>query len=260
MDPLITKVEQAVVARGFASTTAIDRWADTHADEVGPISGALAVARRWSASGRRTADHPSRRCRCGRRWEVVDNSATVHHVVVPAGAICTGWPVLGVPPSWYTPGGLIPHKPKDIRYVLAARHGLVLDPGTEVRALVDDRDTHHLIAPPRPPATEDLGPFTLSQTLTRTALRGFDQARPHVDSEPYAGPDWARSLPGYSFDERSLDRPWELRSIAMVLAIASQPPRREHQLLDEITTIAEKLPVRASIYTAWLWALARMTH
>lgn len=260
MTSLITKVEHAVIARGLAVATAIDRWADTHADEVGPIEGTLTVAHRWSASDRPVTDRSGRRCSCGRRWQIMDNTAAVHHVVVPSADICTGWPVLGVPPSWYEPRGPIPRKPKDLRHILAARHGLDLDPSTEVRVVVDDRDTHHLIAPRRPPATEDLGPFTLSQTLSRTALRGFDEARPHDDGEPYAGPDWAQELPGYSFDERSLDRPWEQRSIAMVLAIASKHPRREQQLLDEITTIAEKLPVRASIYTAWLLALARISH
>lgn len=261
MVSLIALVERAVVARGLASPTAIDHWVDAHADEVGPIRGALTVARRWGAPGCPTGPGPGgERCSCGRRWRVVDNTPAVHHVVVPARDTCSGWPVVGVPPSWYVPGGPVLGNSQDLHRVLETRFGLDLAPGARVRVLVDDGDTHHLVAPLRPRSTEEWGPVELSLSLSRSALRGFDRARPYATGEPSAGPAWARRLPGYSFDERSLDRPWELRSVAMTLAVGSENPGREQQLIDEISTVAEQLPVQASIYTAWLWALARLSH
>src|SRR5690606_25305746 len=126
---------------GLVSTAAVDRWADAHADEVGPIHGAVAVAHRWT-TGPKPPPETIGTCGCGRRWRLVDNGSARHHVVLPAGRSCTGWPVLGVPPSWWRRELA---DDKDLRAYLARERGLELDRSTELAVLVDDRSTHHLV-------------------------------------------------------------------------------------------------------------------
>ncbi|MEU6697786.1 nitrile hydratase subunit alpha [Pseudonocardia sp. NPDC046786] len=245
------RLEQELVGRGVAGPGAIGRWSDAHADELGPRWGSQAVARVWL----RRADGLGR-CGCGRRWRLVRDTASVRNVIVPAApgvASCSGWRVLGMPPSWYRPA---PGAPRRVRFELSEGLGHRLDTNRRVRIWTDDPVTHHLVVPIAPQA--DLGPFELAGLVGRLALRGLSGVARQAD--PPVGPRWAQRYPGYPLDERIVERPWELRAVALLLATAEGNPALRAPMSTELTAAAEKLPVRGSIYTAWLQVLARLAR
>lgn len=239
MDLLVNLAERAVLRHGLTTADTIDRWYDHHADEVGPRAGARAVARIWTGTGRPdTADAAGARlgrCGCGRVWRTHRDTPGVRNVVLPAGTGCSGWPVLGVPPSWYRPRS---------EYLLdVAGH---TGPGVRTAIWSDSARVHHLVVPGAPARCTD-GPADLEGRVSRAALRGLDPA-----PSP-APPDarWARGMPGYDLDERLLDRPWQLRAVALVLAVGTDRPD-----LRPLLAAAVAAAPSAEVYAAWPAAAA----
>lgn len=211
---MVDLVGRAALRRGLTTTEAVDRWYDHHADEVGPRTGARAVARVWSGAARNGGagglGDDLGRCACGRVWRAHHDTDTVRNVVLPGAPGCSGWPVLGVPPSWYRP-----------RSEYLFETVTPDDPAVRTAIWTDSPRTHHLVVP-RVPAGETRGPADLESQVGRAALRGVPVAS--ADPAPPGDPEWARALPGYVLDERLLDHPWELRALALVLAIGTDRP------------------------------------
>ena len=63
---------------------------------------------------------------------VVENTTTVHNLVVCTLCSCYPWPVLGLPPVWYKSAPYRSRAVSDPRGVLA-EFGTTLDPDTEIR-------------------------------------------------------------------------------------------------------------------------------
>lgn len=236
MNPLLDRLEGELLGRGLVTRDSVDRWTDRHADEVGPRHGAQAVARVWGSGRHLDATAAGAavlgRCACGRRWRYVPDTPTVRNVVLPGTPRCTGWRVLGAPPIRY--------REPDART------------GRQVTFWSDDATTHHLVVPLRPIEARDAGPFELAALVSRTALRGFEDTPPPPTATPA---EIGCGLPGYAHDERALDSPWELRVFALLLATLTDSPDREPSLRAEVERAAKDLPVRRSIYVAWLRAL-----
>lgn len=257
MDTLLERLEGELIGRGLTTRASINHWTDLHADEVGPRRGAQVVARLWDADSWDAVSACTElldRCACGRRWRIVRNSPTVHNVVIPVAGGCTGWRVLGVPPSWYNVR-LRCQGSSDLAALLRREHGVSRDPA-HVRMWSDSPEVHHVVVPLRPDLRRDMGSFELAALVSRAALRGFGttstRSRDHCPSQE---PVWAHEFPGYGFDERTFDNPWELRTVALVIATTRDSPHLRSEIRDDLERIAPELPVRASIYTAWLWAL-----
>ncbi|QJY45710.1 nitrile hydratase subunit alpha [Pseudonocardia broussonetiae] len=244
MDTTVQRLEDRMLAGGLTTARSIDRWSDLHADEVGPRHGAQAVARLWDRPDPAAVHAPGlRRCPCGRRWRLLHDSTAVRNTVVPTAGTCTGWRVLGIPPSRYGP------------------HDVDRGPETHLRFWSDTTTVHHLVVPVRPERSADRGLFDLAALVSRAAMRGVGTPSvPGRDDPTATGPPWAQRFPGYRLDERAIDQPWELRTVALVLAGVEDRPELGERVGVELDRIAARLPIRSSIYTAWLWALARATH
>src|SRR6516225_5678285 len=106
----VRALETILVAKGYVDPAALDALIDTYETRVGPRNGARVVARAWSdATYRRWLQEDATAAiaslgfsgRGGEHMVVVENTPSVHHMVVCTLCSCYPWPVLGLPPVWY---------------------------------------------------------------------------------------------------------------------------------------------------------------
>jgi nitrile hydratase len=102
---------------------------------------------------------------------VVENTPTVHNMVVCTLCSCYPWPTLGLPPSWYK---AVPYRSRvviDPRGVLR-EFGVTLPESTEVRVWDSNAELRYLVLPMRPKGTEGLSEAELANLVTRDSMVG----------------------------------------------------------------------------------------
>jgi nitrile hydratase len=107
----------------------------------------------------------------------VENSETVHHVVVCTLCSCYPRALLGPPPDWYKS---LPYRSRtvaDPRGVLR-EFGVDLGEDVSVRVLDSTADIRYLVVPRRPPGTEALTEDELAALVTRDSMIGVAQPQP----------------------------------------------------------------------------------
>jgi nitrile hydratase len=112
----------------------------------------------------------------------VENTDSVHHVVVCTLCSCYPRALLGPPPAWYKSLEYRSRTVSDPRGVLA-EFGLELDDDVEVRVLDSTADIRYLVIPRRPDGTEELPETELAAFVSRDSMIGV--ARP---TAPAAAP------------------------------------------------------------------------
>ncbi len=101
----------------------------------------------------------------------VENSETVHHVVVCTLCSCYPRALLGPPPDWYKS---VPYRSRtvsDPRGVLR-EFGVELGEDVAVRVLDSTADIRYLVIPRRPQGTESLAEDELAALVTRDSMIG----------------------------------------------------------------------------------------
>jgi nitrile hydratase len=102
---------------------------------------------------------------------VVENTPAVHNMIVCTLCSCYPWPVLGLPPVWYTSTTYRSRSVIDPRGVLH-EFGLELSDDVEVRVWDSTAELRYLVLPERPAGTEGLSEDTLAALVTRDAMVG----------------------------------------------------------------------------------------
>ena len=106
----VKALESMLIELGVMTTQAIDRMVEIYENEVGPQLGAKVVAKAWSDPDfkARLVENASEACKelgisglQGEDMVVVENTGTVHNIIVCTLCSCYPWPVLGLPPNWY---------------------------------------------------------------------------------------------------------------------------------------------------------------
>jgi nitrile hydratase len=156
---------------------------DFYENKVGPHIGARIVARSWVDDEFRTRLLEDARAVLrdeglvgvqGTDLVAVENSATVHNLVVCTLCSCYPWPVLGLPPSWYKDTAYRAQAVIDPRGVLD-KFGLQLDDDVEVRVWDSTAEVRYLVIPERPPGTEGLNVDELATLVTRDSMIGAEK-------------------------------------------------------------------------------------
>src|SRR6266700_4396375 len=107
----VKSLESLLVEKGLVDRAALDALIDTYENKVGPRHGAQVVARAWvdpAYKQRLLADGTAAIAELGfsggqgEKLTVVENTPAVHNVIVCTLCSCYPWPVLGLPPTWYT--------------------------------------------------------------------------------------------------------------------------------------------------------------
>jgi nitrile hydratase len=176
----VKALESLLVEKGLVDPAALDRLIDTYETKVGPRNGARVVARAWvdPAYRRRLLEDTTAAMaefgytgRQGENMVVVENTPTVHNVVVCTMCSCYPWPVLGLPPVWYKSAPYRSRAVIDPRGVLK-EFGVTLPEDTEIRVWDSTAELRYLVLPMRPPGTEGMTEDQLAELVTRDSMIG----------------------------------------------------------------------------------------
>ena len=186
-------LESLLRDKGLIRSEAVDAIIQHYERDVGPLNGAQVVARAWTdaAYKQRLLENGTAAIAelgfggpQGEHIVVVENTETVHNVVVCTLCSCYPWPVLGLPPSWYKDPAYRSRVVREPRQVLAEM-GLQLGPTVEVRVWDSSSEVRYLVLPQRPPGTAHLTEAELAGCVSRDAMIGVAHAAvPH--GEPRA--------------------------------------------------------------------------
>ena len=176
----VKALESLLVAKGLVDRAALDELIDTYEHKVGPRNGARVVARAWSdaAYKRRLLANADAAISelgyggmQGEHMVVVENTATIHNIVVCTLCSCYPWPVLGLPPVWYKSAPYRSRSVIDPRGVLR-EFGVDLRDDVEVRVWDSTAELRYLVLPERPANTETLTEAELAALVTRDSMVG----------------------------------------------------------------------------------------
>jgi nitrile hydratase len=177
-------LESLLTEKGLLDPATVDVIVETFERDLGPLNGAQVVARAWvdPAYRERLLADATPAIRelgfggvQGEHMVVVENTATVHNVVVCTLCSCYPWPVLGLPPRWYKDPAYRSRVVFEPRAVLS-EFGLVLDDDVEVRVWDSSSEIRYLVLPERPAGSEGMTEDELVPLVTRDAMIGVARA------------------------------------------------------------------------------------
>jgi nitrile hydratase len=180
MDLRVRALRTVLEQKGYIDPAALDVLIDTYETKIGPRNGARVVARAWvDATYRRwlLADATAAIAslgyagRQGEQIVALENTATLHNLVVCTLCSCYPWPVLGLPPTWYKSAAYRARAVKDPRGVLAD-FGVTLPEETQIRVWDSTAEVRYLVIPQRPPGTAALNEEQLAALVTRDSMIG----------------------------------------------------------------------------------------
>jgi nitrile hydratase len=102
---------------------------------------------------------------------VVENTPTVHNVIVCTLCSCYPRMLLGLPPDWYKSRNYRSRVVREPRAVLA-EFGTVIPDDVLIRVHDSTADMRYLVAPKRPQGTENWGEAELARLVTRDSMIG----------------------------------------------------------------------------------------
>ena len=175
-------MRELLVEKGVVSNADINRTIE-EMDNRSPAEGARVVARAWVDAGfrkRLISDATSAIGEMGVQAGVlkliaVENTATVHNVVVCTLCSCYPRNLLGLPPDWYKQRSYRSRVVKEPRQVLR-EFGTDLGEDMQVRVHDSTADMRYLVVPARPAGTEDLTEDQLAALATRDSMIGVTTA------------------------------------------------------------------------------------
>ncbi|MEP3248494.1 MAG: nitrile hydratase subunit alpha [Sneathiella sp.] len=187
----VKSLESLLVEKGLVDPTALDALVERYEHQVGPKNGAAVVAKAWT-----DPDFKSRLMKdasaaiaelgyTGAQGEeiiAVENTDSVHNVVVCTLCSCYPWPVLGLPPVWYKSAPYRSRVVREPRAVLK-EFGTELPASTEVRVWDSTAETRYLVVPKRPVGTEGMNEEALTELVTRDSMIGVTEAADPQEGE-----------------------------------------------------------------------------
>ena len=175
-------LEALLVEKGVISPEQVRRGIEWLVSR-SPADGARLVARAWvdaDFKARLLADARAAARELGLDpgpspvVEAVENTESVHNVVVCTLCSCYPRGLLGPPPAWYKS---LPYRSRAVSDPRGVLHefGLDLDDDVEVRMHDSTADIRYLVVPCRPAGTESLGEEELAALVTRDSMIGVSQ-------------------------------------------------------------------------------------
>jgi nitrile hydratase len=180
----VKALESLLVEKELVDPAVLDVLVDTYENKVGPRNGARVVARAWvdpAYKQRLLEDGTAALAELGfsggqgERLTVVENTSSVHNIIVCTLCSCYPWPVLGLPPTWYKSSAYRSRTVMDPRGVLSEL-GLDLPDDVEVRVWDSNAASRYMVLPERPQGTESMSEADLAALVTRDAMIGVAKA------------------------------------------------------------------------------------
>ena len=179
-DRLLNAVRSLLNAKGIASPAEIaERIAIT--DRANPGQGARMVAKAWTdpayrlrllEDGSKAAEELGIPMRGMPPLGVLENTSSVHNLVVCTLCSCYPRAVLGYPPFWYKSAAYRARAVRDPRGLLA-EWGTVLANGVRIRVVDSTADYRWMVLPRRPDGTEGWGEEQLASIVREGDMVGI---------------------------------------------------------------------------------------
>jgi nitrile hydratase len=192
MDLRVRALESILTEKGYVDPKALDALIETYETKVGPHNGAKVVAKAWSDPAYRARLLKDATAaiaelgftgRQGEHMVAVENTDTVHNLVVCTLCSCYPWSVLGLPPVWYKSAPYRSRAVMDPRGVLAD-FGVTLPAAKEIRVWDSTAEIRYLVLPERPAGTEGWSEEQLATLVTRNSMIGTGLAEASVRNPP----------------------------------------------------------------------------
>ncbi|MDQ1070211.1 nitrile hydratase subunit alpha [Streptomyces canus] len=176
----VRRLETLLEEKGLITGERLDEAIDAFLAESSPANGARVVARAWTDDAYRArllADGTAAVQELGhmegsyQRLRVVENTESVHNVIVCTLCSCYPLRLLGPSPSWYKSEAYRSRVVREPRAVLR-EFGLILPDSVDIVVWDSSAETRYMVLPRRPQATEGLGEEELAALVTRNALIG----------------------------------------------------------------------------------------
>jgi nitrile hydratase len=178
-DMLETAITELLIEKGLITAQEIRRQIEV-LDSRTPALGAKVVARAWVDPAFRARLLANGRAACEEfgitfydetLLIVLENTETVHHLVVCTLCSCYPRPVLGLPPDWYKASPYRARAVSEPRKVLA-EFGTLIPDDVEIRVSDSTAAVRFLVLPRRPAGTEQYTEEQLASLVTRDAMIG----------------------------------------------------------------------------------------
>ena len=182
----VKALESLLVEKGLVDPQALDELVDVYEHRVGPQNGTKVVAKAWcdpAYRDRLLGDATAAIAEFGfegRQGEdmiALENTPTVHNMVVCTLCSCYPWPVLGLPPVWYKSPPYRARAVSEPRSVLE-EFGVRLKKHVEVRVWDSTAEVRYLVIPMRPEGTENFSEVQLASLVTRDSMIGTGIVKP----------------------------------------------------------------------------------
>ena len=178
-------IESLLVEKGICTTAEVQGMVE-RIEARSPADGARAVARAWidpDYKARLLTVPAAALAELGYtlpdttpQLAVVENTATVHHLVVCTLCSCYPRALLGRPPDWYKSLSYRSRAVSDPRGVMR-EFGLNLPDSVPVKVLDSTADLRYLVLPQRPAGTEGWAEEELAALVSRDSMIGVTAAR-----------------------------------------------------------------------------------
>ena len=176
----VRALETVLLEKGYIDPAAIDLVIQKYEQKIGPRNGARVVAKAWVDRDfkQKLLGEPAQTLASlgyagmqGEHTTVVENTPTLHNMVVCTLCSCYPWPLLGLPPVWYKSAPYRSRVVIDPRGVLRD-FGVELPSDTEIRVWDSTAEMRYLVLPMRPSGTEGWNEEQLAALVTRDSMIG----------------------------------------------------------------------------------------
>ena len=176
-------LESLLIERGWLESEQVDDVIAKYNDRVGPMNGALMVARAWRDSAFKQAlldDGTSVFQELGfegaqvEKLVVVENTPTVHNLVVCTLCSCYPWGVLGLPPKWYKDPAYRSRAVREPRALLTD-FGVQLAAGVELRVWDSSAEVRYMVLPEPPKGALPADEAQLAALVSRDSMIGVER-------------------------------------------------------------------------------------
>lgn len=176
-------IRELMIDKGILSADEVRRTVEAM-DARSPAGGAKVVARAWTDPTYKQllmTDPGKALTQVGvevglYKLVVVENTETVHNLVVCTLCSCYPRAVLGLPPDWYKSRAYRSRAVREPRKVMA-EFGLEIPDDIPVRVHDSTADMRYLVLPKRPKGTEGWSEEKLAAIVTRDTMIGVAEAR-----------------------------------------------------------------------------------
>ena len=179
----VKTLESLAVELGLVAPESVDAWIEAYSERIGPLRGARVVARAWldhefkARLLQNAADAIKEFGFQGNatgHLKAVENSDTLHNLVVCTLCSCYPFSILGMSPAWYKSTEYRARAVREPRNVLA-EFSVTLSDDVGIRVWDSTSELRYLVVPQRPEATQGWDEDQLTAIVTRNSMIGTER-------------------------------------------------------------------------------------